>query len=90
VDRYQVQSTQLIDRYLTLLLFASKSFIYDGHGSLIVGLHRYRLQKKQDMIEYIYNQAQSGVTLAQIKTSLGELSAFSISKYLKFFWKIQL
>ncbi|WP_264083443.1 hypothetical protein [Paenibacillus sp. BJ-4] len=37
---------------------------------MIDGLHRYRLQKKQDMIEYIYDQAQSGATLAQIKTQL--------------------
>ncbi|WP_025683922.1 IS701 family transposase [Paenibacillus maysiensis] len=70
MDRYQVRSAKAIDRYLTLLMFASMCCIYDGQGSLIDGLHRYRLQKKQDMIEYIYDQAQSGATLAQIKTQL--------------------
>ncbi|WFR60910.1 hypothetical protein P9222_20495 [Paenibacillus amylolyticus] len=62
MDRYQVQSTQAIDRYLTLLLFAALCCSYDSHGSLIDGLHRYQIQKKHDMIEYIYNQTQGGAT----------------------------
>lgn len=70
MDRYQVRSTQAIDRYLTLLLFAALCCSYSSHGSLIDGLHRYRIQKKHDMIEYIYNQAQNGATLDQIKTRL--------------------
>jgi hypothetical protein len=70
MDRYQVRSTQAIDRYLTLLMFATLCCSYDSHGSLIDGLHGYRPQKKHDMIEYIYNQAQSGATLDQIKTRL--------------------
>lgn len=70
LDRYQVRQAQAIERYLTLLMFASMCSIYDGNGSLIDGLHHYRLQKKQSMIEYIYHEAQSGSTLAQIKTQL--------------------
>jgi hypothetical protein len=70
MDRYQVRSTQAIDRYLTLLMFASMCCIYDENGSLIDGLHHYRSQKKQGLIEYIYYHAQSGATLAQIKTQL--------------------
>lgn len=70
MDRYQIRSAQAIDRYLNLLMFASMCCIYEGHGSLIDGLHHYRLQKKRHMIEYIYNQAQLGATLAQIKTHL--------------------
>jgi hypothetical protein len=69
-DRYQVRSTKAIDRYLTLLMFAILCCIYEGQGNLIDGLHRYRLQKRQDMIEFIYDQAQSGATLAQIKMQL--------------------
>lgn len=70
MDRYQVRSTQAIDRYLTLLMFAALCCKYGSQGSLIDGLHRYRLQKKHDMIEYIYTQAQAGATLDQIKTQL--------------------
>lgn len=70
MDRYQVRSTQAIDRYLALLLFAALCCSYGGRGSLIDGLHRYHIQKKHDMIEYIYNQTQAGATLDQIKTRL--------------------
>ncbi|TDL58230.1 hypothetical protein E2R60_07205 [Paenibacillus dendritiformis] len=54
-----------------LLMFASMCCICDGHGSLIDRIPHYRSQKKQDMIEYIYYQAQVGATLAQIKTQHG-------------------
>lgn len=70
MDRYQVRSTQAIDRYLTLLMFSTLYYQYDSQGSLNDGLHHYRIQKKHDMIEYIYNQAKSEVTLDQIKTWL--------------------
>ena len=70
MDRYQVRSVQAIDRYLTLLLFAALCCAYRSHGSLIDGIHGYRQQKKHDMIEYIFNQAQRGATLEQIKTWL--------------------
>lgn len=70
MDRYQVRSVQAIDRYLTLLLFAALCCTYRSHGSLIDGIHGFHLQKKHDMIEYIFNQAQRGATLEQIKTRL--------------------
>lgn len=70
MDRYQVRSTQAIDRYLTLLMFSALYCQYDSQGSLNDGLHHYRIQKKHDMIDYIYNQAKSGATLDQIKTWL--------------------
>ncbi|GGH46486.1 transposase [Paenibacillus silvae] len=70
MDRYQVRSAQAIDRYLTLLMFAALCCAYRSRGNLIDGLHRYRIQKKHDMIEFIYNQAQRGATLEQIKTRL--------------------
>ncbi|MEK3702891.1 transposase [Paenibacillus sp. FSL R7-0198] len=68
--RYQVRSTQTIDRYLALLMFASMCCIYNDPGDLIDVLHHYRSLKKQDIIAYIYFQAQAGATLAQIKTQL--------------------
>ncbi|WP_340400505.1 transposase [Paenibacillus sp. FSL H8-0079] len=55
MNRYQIRSTQAIDRYLTLLMFAVLCCSHDSHGNLIEGLHHYRLQKKCDLIEYIYN-----------------------------------
>nr|WP_156739699.1 transposase [Paenibacillus oryzae] len=70
MDRYQVRSIQAIDRYLTLLLFAALCCAYRSHGSLIDGIHGFHLQKKHDMIEYIFNQAQRGASLEQIKTRL--------------------
>ncbi len=70
MDRYQFRSTKSIDRYLALLSFVSMCCIYSGQGNLFDGLHQYRRQKQQHWIEYIYKQAQSGVTLAQIKTQL--------------------
>lgn len=70
MDRYQIRSVKAIDRYLTLLLFAALCCAYHSHGSLIDGIYGYRLQKKHDMIEYIFNQAQRGATLEQIKTRL--------------------
>lgn len=70
MDRYQVRSTQAIDRYLTLLMSSALYCQYDSQGSLNDGLHYYRIQKKHDMIDYIYNQAKSGATLDQIKTWL--------------------
>lgn len=70
MDRYQVRSAQAIDRYLTLLLFSALCCTCRNYGSLIDGIHGYRIQKKHDMIEYIYNQAQRGATLDQIKTRL--------------------
>lgn len=70
MDRYQVRSTKSIDRYWALPSFTSICCIYSGQGSLLDGLHQYRRQKKQHWIEYIYKQAQRGVTLAQIKTQL--------------------
>ncbi len=60
LDRYQVRSMQAIDRYLTLLLFASMCCAYASHGSLLDGIHHYRWQKKHDLIEYIYYHAQLG------------------------------
>ncbi|MBJ6360580.1 transposase [Paenibacillus sp. MAHUQ-46] len=66
MDRYQVRSTQAIERYLTLLMIVSVCCIYDSRGSLTDGLLHYRSLKKQCMIEYIYYLAQSGATLAQI------------------------
>ena len=70
MDRYQVRSTKSIDRYFALLLFVTMCCTYSGQGSLIDGIHQYRKQKRHHWIEYIYKQAQSGVSLAQIKTQL--------------------
>jgi DNA polymerase II small subunit/DNA polymerase delta subunit B len=51
-------------------MFSALYCQYDSQGSLNDGLHHYRIQKKHDMIDYIYNQAKSGATLDQIKTWL--------------------
>lgn len=50
MDRYQVRSGQAIDRYLTLLLFASLCCIYSHHGSLVNGLHHIAGRKSMDSL----------------------------------------
>ncbi|MFI2856153.1 hypothetical protein ACH6EH_03320 [Paenibacillus sp. JSM ZJ436] len=85
MDRYQVCSTEAIDRYLTLLMFASMCCIYAGQTNLIYGIQRYRSQKRQSIIEYIYYQTQAGATLVEIKTELkaaqGSCRIFKLTNY---------
>ncbi|MCY9745919.1 transposase [Paenibacillus larvae] len=70
MDRYQLKSTKAIDRYLTLIAFVSMCCTYFGANHFLDGMYRYREEKQVQWIEYIYKQAQSGVSLAEVKTQL--------------------
>lgn len=70
LERYQVRSKRAIDRYFILILVAAMCCTYLGNDHLLQGIYHYRQQKAQDYIDYIYGQAQAGVSLEHIKKQL--------------------
>jgi hypothetical protein len=70
MDRYQIRHVSAIRRFLLLLLL---TYIYceqAGHNHVSQGLSFLRKDRKRQLIEWVYTQAQEGIPLSEVKRFL--------------------
>ncbi|MBO2944448.1 transposase [Paenibacillus sp. F411] len=93
MDRYQVCSTEAIDRYLTLLMFASMCCIYAGQTSLIHEIQRNTTLSLTEKAEhnrvYLLPNSSRGYLSSKLKRS-SELHRDPVgSLNLSCYWQVQ-
>ena len=70
MDRYRIRHVSAIRRFLLLLLLTYLYCEQAGHNHVSQGLSFLRNDRKQQLIEWIYTQAQEGIPLPEVKRSL--------------------
>jgi hypothetical protein len=69
-DRYQIRSTQAIDRFWALLLLAYDYVLQMDESNICNGLRALRQQRTQQIMEWVYFQGKQGIPLQYVQKQL--------------------